>query len=93
MYKTNMLSILPLDNKLMLQDDQIAFALLILHQRLELRTECVKKVVILWLDLFQREEPDPLQARYNTVTLGLTREGAQLLDSSNESAGGISVNA
>lgn len=51
--------ILPLDDELVLQHDKVTLALLVLHQSLELGTECIEQVAGARYNRFGREEADP----------------------------------
>jgi hypothetical protein len=57
--ETHFFTVLPLNDKLVLQHDEVPFSRLVFHQRLELRAERVEKVPASWFDLVIGEQANP----------------------------------
>lgn len=83
---THSLPIRPLDDELVLENDEVALAFLVCHERLELRAERVQEVPSAGLHLLGREEPDPAHARNDACRLRLIGERANLLDLGDQGA-------
>lgn len=69
----------PLDHELVLQDNEVALALLELHERLETRTQGIEQVAIAYFGLVTRENSYPLQARDDTSALLFVGKLTELL--------------
>jgi hypothetical protein len=84
--KTYGLPILPFNDKLVLQHDQVAFSRLILHQPFHAGAQSVKEVSSPGLYLLSRKEPDPSEPRNDSACFKFIGEFDQLLDARDEIA-------
>ena len=63
---THRLAVRPLDDELVLEHDEITFALLVLHKIFKTGAESVEEVACTGLDGLRGEETDPPEALKNT---------------------------
>jgi hypothetical protein len=79
--ETYSLAILPLNDELVLQDNDITLAGCVRHQSLQTSAESVKQILSPWLDLLcGREESDPPETRNDASRLRFRWELADSLD-------------
>jgi hypothetical protein len=75
-----LLTILPLDNELVLKHHEIPLTLLIFHEPFQTPAEAVEEIAATNGDLLRRKQPDPAEARDNSLSLRRRRELAHFLD-------------
>lgn len=82
-------SVLPFNNKFVLQHDKIALSHLIFHQTLQARAQRVKKVSGPRLHFFRRKEPDPSESGNDPAGFKFIGELGHFLDACDEVAGNL----
>lgn len=82
--KTYSLSLLPFDNKLVLQHNKVTFSHLVFHQTFQASAQRVKKVPSPRLYLLRREEPDPSESGDDSTGFQFIGELGRFLDARDE---------
>ena len=80
------LAIGPLNNELVLEHDEITFALLVLHEIFKTGAESVEEVACTGLDGLRGEETDPPEALKDTRSFSVVGEGSHRLDLGDQGA-------